>query len=62
VQELTSLTEKQTLLTAADVSTHFKGISLAVALQYLFTAEQSGALCRDDTMEGLSFYKNLILG
>ena len=61
MQELINLADSQTLLTAADVSAHFKGISLAVALQYLLTAEQSGALCRDDTMEGLSFFKNLIL-
>ena len=58
LQELASLASSSSPVTAADVAAHFRGISLSVALQYLLMAEQGGALCRDDTMEGLAFYTN----
>lgn len=37
------------------------GISVLLAKERLLTTEKSGAICRDDTIEGLRFYPNLFL-
>jgi ESCRT-II complex subunit VPS36 len=36
-------------------------VSLVLAKQYLFVAEQLGILCRDETVDSLRFYENLII-
>jgi len=33
-------------------------VSAVLAREYLLTAEKAGAVCRDDSTEGLSFYPN----
>ena len=45
-------------ITSPDVAKHFR-ISLILAKEMLFVAENSGLICRDDTISGLVFYKNL---
>lgn len=45
-------------LSAADVSRHLC-VSLLIAREYLNTAELNGLFARDDTVEGLFFYKNI---
>ena len=37
------------------------GTALVIAKERLLAAENLGKLCRDDTIEGLRFYPNLIL-
>ena len=37
------------------------GIAIVLAKERLLAAEDLGALCRDDTVEGLRFYPNLFL-
>uniref|UniRef100_A0A1L8DVW2 Vacuolar protein-sorting-associated protein 36 n=1 Tax=Nyssomyia neivai TaxID=330878 RepID=A0A1L8DVW2_9DIPT len=38
-----------------------KGISVLLAQERLFTAERSGRICRDESLEGLRFFPNLFL-
>jgi ESCRT-II complex subunit VPS36 len=45
-------------VTATELSQHLH-ISLTLATQYLLTAEQLGALCRDEVLEATRFYKNI---
>ena len=37
------------------------GTALVIAKERLLAAENLGKLCRDDSIEGLRFYPNLIL-
>ena len=37
------------------------GTALVIAKERLLAAEGCGRVCRDDTIEGLKFYPNLIL-
>lgn len=39
----------------------FCNISLVLSMERLLTAERSGELCRDESVEGLRFYLNLFL-
>lgn len=36
-------------------------ISIVLAQERLLTAERSGGICRDESIEGLRFYQNLFL-
>jgi len=38
------------------------GISLLLAKERLLVAERLGKVCRDESVEGLRFYPNLLLG
>ena len=45
-------------MTAGEFATAAR-VSFSVAKQQLYAAEQCGAVCRDDSFEGLQFYPNL---
>jgi ESCRT-II complex subunit VPS36 len=45
-------------ITSQTVATHM-GISLQLAKEKLLIAESSGHLCRDETVQGLAFYRNI---
>lgn len=38
------------------------GISLLLAKERLLVAERLGSVCRDESVEGLRFYPNLLIG
>lgn len=44
-------------VSAADVA-HVLHVSIVVAKEQLLIAEQSGVLCRDDTINGIFFFPN----
>jgi ESCRT-II complex subunit VPS36 len=46
-------------LTALDVVKLDK-VSILIAKEQLDSAEQNGVICRDETVEGLRYYENLI--
>lgn len=47
-------------LTSEELS-KMAGIAIVLARERLLAAEEKGKLCRDDTVEGLRFYPNLLL-
>ena len=47
-------------LTAEDFARNV-GVALVIAKERLLAAEAAGRICRDDTVEGLRFFPNLIL-
>eukprot|EP01134_Creolimax_fragrantissima_P000212 CFRG0212T1 len=50
---------KWVAMSAADFAGR-RGIAIPLAREQLLTGERNGVLCRDDTLEGLKFYPNLI--
>ncbi|QQP49197.1 Vacuolar protein-sorting-associated protein 36 [Caligus rogercresseyi] len=59
-KETLELVQKESCLSAEDLS---RIISLSVVLsrEKLLSAERTGLLCRDDSVEGLKFYPNKFL-
>jgi ESCRT-II complex subunit VPS36 len=47
-------------LTASDVA-RAMGVPLTIAAEHLATAEQLGAVCRDDGPEGLRYFRNFFM-
>lgn len=54
------LPDNKSWVTALEVSSKLS-MSLLLAKEHLLNAENTGKLCRDDTLEGLRFYRNLFL-
>ena len=46
-------------LSASDVA-RAMGVPLTIAAEHLATAEQLGAVCRDDGPEGLRYFRNFL--
>ncbi|GMS89118.1 hypothetical protein PENTCL1PPCAC_11293, partial [Pristionchus entomophagus] len=57
IGDTVSTVEGSGSLTAAQLSS-VKGITVVLAKERLLAAESAGKLCRDDTLEGLSFFTN----
>lgn len=58
--QIAELIEERGSLTPEDLA-QMLGISILLAKERLFWAEQHGKTCRDDSIEGLRFYPNLFL-
>lgn len=52
--------KEQGPLTAQELS-RFVGVSIMLANERLLVTEGAGAICRDDSVEGLRFYPNKFL-
>jgi len=59
-KQTTDSVESSGSLTPEELS-RMAGIAIVLAKERLLAAEDLGALCRDDTVEGLRFYPNLFL-
>jgi ESCRT-II complex subunit VPS36 len=55
--DLSALVKRDGPITAYEVAMR-KKIPLPLAQEQLFSAERTGALCRDETVDGLTFYLN----
>lgn len=60
VSETSALVQKQGNLTSEQLS-QLLGLSVVLAKERLLMAEKMGGVCRDETVEGLSFYPNRFL-
>lgn len=58
VRRVGELVEQQECLSAQELSRHLS-VSVLLAQEHLLLAERAGALCRDDSVDGLKFYVNL---
>jgi len=59
-QSMVNLVESSGSLTPEELGQK-QGMSVVLAREKLVSAETEGALCRDDSVEGLRFYPNLFL-
>lgn len=59
-KRLLDLIDSEGPLTATELSQHLH-VSMTLAAQYLLTAEQLGALCRDEVLEATRFYQNIFV-
>ena len=50
------------LATSFPLGLQTEEVSTTLAREYLLTTERCGLICRDDTVESLSFYPNRFLG
>ncbi len=55
--EILSLLDEHVSLSAEQLA-KLRNSSAILAREQLLAAEEAGKLCRDDTLEGLRFYKN----
>lgn len=60
VEESQKLVKEHKCLTAEELS-KLVGVSIMLAKERLLITEKAGLICRDDTIEGLTFYPNLFL-
>jgi ESCRT-II complex subunit VPS36 len=58
--EILALLEMHTSLSAEQLA-RLRNSSAILAREQLLLAERAGRICRDDTMEGLRFYRNRFL-
>lgn len=59
-REICDELEKRTCISIEELARHCN-ISLVLSMERLLTAERSGEICRDESVEGLRFYLNLFL-